>query len=334
MKKLLIFILCFSSLAFGTLLSDSLLAEGNNFEGDVNISGDLKLNGRLFVEKKQDEQLRFKTLDDSWLYTTWYDSGNARRTWMGLDKDLDTFRLSVEGATNKIVLSGGNVGIGILDPSESLEVHGRISATGGFKLPDGTIIDDAGDLGSGGGGGGSGNISKLTNPDGSITAVSVDVLGNLKFSSRLLVEKKQDEQLKFKTLDDSWLYMSWYDSGNGRRTWMGLDKDLDTFSINVEGATDKIVLNGGNVGIGLADPSESLEVNGRISATGGFKLPDGTIIDDAGDLGSGGGGGGSENVWKLTSPDGSITALSVNASGHLILSEVPGDVGLGPFTSN
>ena len=57
-------------------------------------------------------------------------------------------------------------------------------------------------------------------------------------------------------------------------------------------------------------------------------------IDDAGDLGSGGGGGGSGNVWKLTSPDGSITALSVNASGHLILSEVPGDVGLGPFTSN
>ncbi len=49
------------------------------------------------------------------------------------------------------------------------------------------------------------------------------------------------------------------------------------------------ILNNGNVGIGTSGPAEKLTVAGTVfSTTGGFKLPDGTIVDDAGDLGGAG----------------------------------------------
>ncbi len=105
----------------------------------------------------------------------------------------------------------GNVGIGTTDPSEQLEVAGTIySTTGGFKLPDGTILDAAADL------------------------------------------------------------------GGGNSVW-------------TSGADSVIFYDSGYVGIGTTEPSEQLEVAGTIYSTvGGFKLPDGTILDAAADLGGGG----------------------------------------------
>jgi hypothetical protein len=50
----------------------------------------------------------------------------------------------------KFIVSGGNVGIGSLAPGTTLDVNGSIrSTTGGFVLPDGTVVDAAGDLGGG-----------------------------------------------------------------------------------------------------------------------------------------------------------------------------------------
>ncbi len=62
----------------------------------------------------------------------------------------------------------------------------------------------------------------------------------------------------------------------------------------------------GGVGINTDSPApNSLTVNGVVhSLTGGFKLPDGTVLDDAGDLGGGGGG------WGLTGNAGTDPATN------------------------
>ena len=68
-----------------------------------------------------------------------------------LDGSSNAWRLFVAGDDRMAVTAGGNVGIGTLTPGSRLTVNGAIeSTTGGLTLPDGTIIDEADDLGGSG----------------------------------------------------------------------------------------------------------------------------------------------------------------------------------------
>lgn len=68
-----------------------------------------------------------------------------------LDGPSNAWRLFVAGDDRLSVTADGNVGIGTLTPGSRLTVDGVIeSTTGGLTLPDGTVIDEAGDLGGSG----------------------------------------------------------------------------------------------------------------------------------------------------------------------------------------
>ncbi|WP_166923942.1 tail fiber protein [Flavobacterium poyangense] len=84
-------------------------------------------------------------------------------------------------------------------------------------------------------------------------------------SSPLHIKSSNDAIAAFQTTDDTFLYTQWLNKSGVRRAWMGLDNILGGFNISVENGTDKILFNGGNVGIGSVNPLARLEVrNGNI----------------------------------------------------------------------
>lgn len=78
--------------------------------------------------------------------------------------------------------------------------------------------------------------------------------------SPLHIKSSSDIITALQTTDDRWLYTSYFNSTSVRKAWVGLGYDLNSFNITVENGTDKILFNGGKVGIGTAIPSADLEV--------------------------------------------------------------------------
>jgi len=91
--------------------------------------------------------------------------GYGGTNWSGLggviDVDQDTYILSESssgededflqfynaGSETVRITSDGNMGIGSTTPAQKLSVAGKIYTTEGFQLPDGTLIDEVGDMG-------------------------------------------------------------------------------------------------------------------------------------------------------------------------------------------
>lgn len=92
------------------------------------IGGGALLQGALSIKTGTDNALNLQTTDNKWLYTNFIDKDNIRRTWMGLDDNLDTFRIHTENNTGKIALTGGDVGIGTASPKATLDVNGTVRA--------------------------------------------------------------------------------------------------------------------------------------------------------------------------------------------------------------
>lgn len=78
--------------------------------------------------------------------------------------------------------------------------------------------------------------------------------------SPLHIKSTNDAILALQTTDDRWLYTQYLNTAGTRKSWIGLGYDLSSFNITVENGTDKILFNGGNVGIGAVAPSAKLEV--------------------------------------------------------------------------
>ena len=100
----------------------------------------------------------------------------------------------------------------------------------------------------------------------------------------LVVATGTDNVMNFQTTDNNWLYTQWLTSTWSRRAWMGLDMNLGSFNINVENGANKILFNGGNVGIGTTNPTALLEIAGQVKITGGSPWVWKILTSDAGGL--------------------------------------------------
>ena len=110
----------------------------------LEVAGNISASGTVYakdvhIKGTNDSIMTLQTSDDTWLYQEWVDSSGTRRTWQGLDANLDTFTIACENDTNSflvkvpshadafIVSSSGRVGIGTSNPSYPLEVAGADS---------------------------------------------------------------------------------------------------------------------------------------------------------------------------------------------------------------
>jgi trimeric autotransporter adhesin len=96
-------------------------------------------------------------------------------------------------------------------------------------------------------------------------------------SGPLFIKTSSDNIINFQTSDNLWLYSQWPDNGGVRKTWMGLNDNLSSFHINVENGANKILFNGGNVGINTGTPLATLDVQGtlrlgNVNTPAGYRL--------------------------------------------------------------
>jgi len=215
----------------------------------------------------------------------------------------------------------GNLGIGIWAPTQRLQVDGMVhSLSEGFKFPDGTVQVTAA---IGGGGGEADNLGNHVatqniqlngywlSGDGSNEGIFITgdgyagiatdnpesplhVVGNVSSSGSTSGFKFQDR------------------TGPSTASWVWYAKDgvahLHRWGLGLNYLS---VTDGGNVGIGVTNPGQKLQVNGTIhSKSGGFKFPDGTVQATA----AAGGGGGTGDITAVnagTGLDGGGTSGSV-----------------------
>jgi hypothetical protein len=103
-----------------------------------------------------------------------------------------------------------------------------------------------------------------------------------------------------------------------------LDGSSNAWRLFIAGDNRMAVTASGNVGIGTPTPGSRLTVNGVIeSTTGGLTLPDGTVIDDADDL-----GGSGLSLPFSGSVNSNSPALGIENTGAGLAAEFGGDVGI------
>ena len=92
-------------------------------------------------------QQAIKVTDETNSITTGIWSGTGQGL-IGTYTNTD-LRLITNGISKVTIDINGNTGIGSTTPTQKLSVEGKVYSTEGFQLPDGTLIDEVGDLGGG-----------------------------------------------------------------------------------------------------------------------------------------------------------------------------------------
>jgi hypothetical protein len=190
------------------------------------------------------------------------------------DEDL---RIVTNGDQKMVITSGGNVGIGIAVPTEKLDVNGNIRASGHFIAGTTTTYGD-----------GFIDLSMGTNLDIDSNTLYIDStknqvgIGTNFPGARLGVKSayQNSEVVRVHAWDGGPLFrvlersdgsagMDMFDTNHNRRVLLNSNGDS--------------YLNGGNVGIGTASPTEKLDVLGNIKASGTVTSGSSITIDGIND---------------------------------------------------
>jgi hypothetical protein len=220
----------------------------------------------------------------------------------------DIIGFTTNGAEKARILSNGNVGIGITNPTEKLQVVGNLNLSTGssFKINGADVLTGSG-LGTGVTG------SSLTSVG---TLSSLLVSGNVGVGTATATEKLQvvgnilsTQQFLGQSTDSATApSFSW--SGDTNCGIFRPGTDIIGFTTN--GTEKARILSNGNVGIGITNPTEKLQVVGNLNLSTGssFKI-DGTDVLTGSGLGSG------------------VTGSSLTSVGTLSSLLVSGDVAIG-----
>lgn len=222
------------------------------------------------------------------------------------------------GPAQFLISALGGVGINTNAPTDPLTVNGVIrSLTGGFELPDGTILNDAADLGPG-------TINSLDASDGNPTdAVFVNSVGQVGIGTAdadVVLEVNGGTELSL-TDSTGWFMIGDQDSAN-------LAFDTNEIQARSNAVAADLLLNpaGGNVAIRATTALAPLHIEGGTDST----------VSGGGFVHIGGNAGlniSIDNNEILARDNGAVSSLGLNVDGgdvHMVV--VSGDVGIGTNT--
>lgn len=241
-------------LSLGTGTGTITPGSGTYPEGNVDISArassgsvfegwSYSANGEYF---NTNEDITISLNQNLTLYATFNEETQTSSLWQISDSN-----------EQNIVYNQGNVGIGVANPSQPLQVAGTIeSTTGGFRLPDNYVINDVGDLGALNWE----DIGSDVYTDGAVGIGTYDIPSgtSLAVNGKINATTIETEQL---TTDE--VIAGSYTFSNGTNI---IDSVNNTIPAQLWSDGDSNVYKiSGNVGIGTQTPTEKLEVSGNIS---------------------------------------------------------------------
>ena len=232
-----------------------------------------------------------------------------------------------DGSTQgEIYYNQGNVGIGLQDPSYALDVNGSTNINGEFFVKGTTGTFNVEDF--------------LISGD----HIEINSQGNSLTSNRggIIVNDSNNAQKTFEYVEGSnfWQSSESLQVVGGKHIQTDVVRAINTdgLSLQDDGGNGIFIEDGGNVGIGTANPSYSLDVNGSVNVGGSFTLQNefnfgsnGAVggiapaaVDDiikwngtkwvaGANPGGGGGGGGSSEV-----PNALINSIASGESSQFI----------------
>ncbi len=116
----------------GVLFSFAMYAQNET------VNGELTVNGKTTISTNSDAIISLLNTDNSWQYIQFLQSG-TRKAYVGLDAS-NNFVLAKENGGN-FYFTGGNLGLGVYNPTVKLDVDGSIKATGTFTAGYGHFKD-------------------------------------------------------------------------------------------------------------------------------------------------------------------------------------------------
>ena len=261
-------------------------------------------------------------------------SGASKYEWY-LDNVANNFGLYDRGnsAWRFNVTNSGNVGIGITNPLDKLQVQGNVA------VPSGVIYNGAASNSAGlglnnayfdaSGYYGIRFFSSLATVGSQTERMRITNTGNVGigttspgdyYSSKLVVNAGNEDGITIVggTSDINYLMFADGTVGNARyRGMLWYQHSTDTMAFSTSGSNRMYITNTGNVGIGTTSPSEKLEVNGNVKANSFIAAKDAGIyiFSDTVDASS------SEDIFSISNNHGSQAfrvTFVCNTSGYSV----------------